>query len=190
MSNKERDDNSREKSDLNLKEESGESKYIASLSKKGITIDFSREDIEKHLPHLAAELNDTNNSGNKDINDIYNAAGIENINPAIKLDNSSMNEMDEEKFNKSLKIQKEKMMNLKSNYDEDSELYNPKTTDFLQRCTTIQEAEEILSYQLKIGEIDKEEADTLLKTCKEKGLEYFGPTKTSGYYDRTYHKRY
>ena len=52
--------------------------------------------------------------------------------------------------------------------------YTPGATDFLCRCKTEKEAEEIIQYLLKKGEITEEHAEYLQNQMKEKGLEFFG----------------
>lgn len=61
----------------------------------------------------------------------------------------------------------------------------PGATDFICRCKSIQEAEEIIDYLLKKGEITEEHANNLKKQLQEKGLEYFGEHRKPGYYDRS-----
>ena len=52
---------------------------------------------------------------------------------------------------------------IKSIYSEDSELYYPKTEDFIRRCTNLNEAFEIIEFQLRNNSITKEEAENLKK---------------------------
>ena len=66
------------------------------------------------------------------------------------------------------------------------ELYNPGACDFVRRCSTDEEAIEIIDYCLARGELTEEEAEDMKKQLHEKGLESFGPKKTAGYYQRKY----
>jgi len=60
--------------------------------------------------------------------------------------------------------------------------YMPDIVDFIRRCDTGQQAEEIISYMEKRGEIDKEYANRLREQLKSKGVRSFGSKKESDYY--------
>ncbi|MEM2440298.1 MAG: DUF2095 family protein [Candidatus Bathyarchaeia archaeon] len=60
--------------------------------------------------------------------------------------------------------------------------YNPDVIDFLRRCDTEEQAEEIIAYMEKRGEITSEYAAKLRKQLKEKGVRSFGPKKEDNYY--------
>ncbi|MEM2912237.1 MAG: DUF2095 family protein [Candidatus Bathyarchaeia archaeon] len=60
--------------------------------------------------------------------------------------------------------------------------YNPDVIDFIRRCDTEAQAEEIIVYLEKRGEIGKEYAAKLRKQLKEKGVRSFGPKKEENYY--------
>jgi hypothetical protein len=60
--------------------------------------------------------------------------------------------------------------------------YVPDVIDFLRRCDTQEQAEEIIAYMEKRGEIEKQYAERLRKQLKEKGVRSFGPKKEEGHY--------
>ncbi|MBC7130119.1 DUF2095 family protein, partial [Candidatus Bathyarchaeota archaeon] len=60
--------------------------------------------------------------------------------------------------------------------------YEPDVVDFIRRCETKEQAEEIIDYLERRGEIGKEYADRLRKQLKEKGVRSFGPKKEDDYY--------
>lgn len=60
--------------------------------------------------------------------------------------------------------------------------YDPDVIDFLRRCDTEEQAEEIIAYMEKRGEITSEYAAQLRKQLKEKGVRSFGPKKEENYY--------
>ena len=60
--------------------------------------------------------------------------------------------------------------------------YVPDVIDFLRRCDTAEQAEEIITYMEKKGEIDKQYARRLEKQLKEKGVRSFGTKKEKDYY--------
>lgn len=60
--------------------------------------------------------------------------------------------------------------------------YVPDVVDFLRRCDTVQQAEEIIAYMEKRREIDGRYAQQLRKQLKEKGVRSFGTKKEDGYY--------
>lgn len=60
--------------------------------------------------------------------------------------------------------------------------YDPDVIDFLRRCDTPEQAEEIIAYMERRGEISREYAAKLRKQLKEKGVRSFGPKKEEDYY--------
>ena len=60
--------------------------------------------------------------------------------------------------------------------------YNPSVVDFIRRCDTIAQAEEIVAYLLKRSEITKEYAREVTLQLKKEGLRSFGPKKEEGEY--------
>jgi hypothetical protein len=62
--------------------------------------------------------------------------------------------------------------------------YTPTATDFIRRCETENQAEEIIFYLETRGELTKENADALRIQLKKQGLRSFGPKKEDDYYFR------
>ncbi|MCX6648880.1 MAG: DUF2095 family protein [Candidatus Bathyarchaeota archaeon] len=60
----------------------------------------------------------------------------------------------------------------------------PGAVDFIRRCKKVGEAEEIIGFLEKKGDIKKDEADALRKQLREEGLKSFGPHKGPGFYDK------
>jgi hypothetical protein len=60
--------------------------------------------------------------------------------------------------------------------------YVPTVVDFLRRCSTEKEANEIIAYLEKRREITKEHAQELRKQLTQKGVRSFGPKKQEDYY--------
>ena len=60
--------------------------------------------------------------------------------------------------------------------------YQPTAVDFIRRCKTIKQAEEIIDYLKNKGDIQQEEEQALRKQLKDKGLRSFGPRKEPGFY--------
>lgn len=60
--------------------------------------------------------------------------------------------------------------------------YAPNIVDFLRRCDTVEQTEEIIAYMEKRGEIDKQYARKLRKQLKGKGVRSFGTKKEPDYY--------
>jgi len=65
---------------------------------------------------------------------------------------------------------------------EDFTHYIPDIIDFIRRCNNEKQAEEIIAYMEKRGEIDKEYAHRLKEQLKEKGVRSFGTKKEADYY--------
>jgi len=62
--------------------------------------------------------------------------------------------------------------------------YDPDVVDFLRRCSSDQEAQEIIEYMRRRGEVTEKEAETLCTQLQEKGVRSFGPKKKPGYYEK------
>jgi hypothetical protein len=60
--------------------------------------------------------------------------------------------------------------------------FNPQAIDFLRRCDTEAQAEEIIVYLEKKGEITKEYAGELRAQLKKDGVRCFGPKKEENHY--------
>jgi hypothetical protein len=60
--------------------------------------------------------------------------------------------------------------------------YAPDVIDFIRRCDTEGQAEEIIAYLEKRGEVKGQYAEKLRKQLKEKGVRSFGPKKERDYY--------
>lgn len=142
--------------------ENKDSKKKAKLSEDKRTVEYSRDEIESLLPNLTREL----------AGDQYNPL-----------------EIVQENLERIPRSHEEIKKTTKSQYDPDTELFSPKTEDYLRRCSTIEEAEEIINHQFKINEITKEQANELRKLCKKHGLGYFGQKKEWGYYEKTYRNK-
>ena len=142
--------------------ENKDSEKKAKISKDKRSVDYSRDEIESLLPNLAGEL----------AGDQHNPLEIvpENLESAPR---------SPEEIKKATESQ----------YIPDSELFLPKTEDYLRRCSSLEEAEEIIDHQLKINEITLEHANELREICKKHGLGYFGQKKEWGYYEKTYRNK-
>ncbi|MCL2476163.1 DUF2095 family protein [Candidatus Bathycorpusculum sp.] len=60
--------------------------------------------------------------------------------------------------------------------------FNPEAVDFLRRCDTVEQAEEIISYLQKKGEITQEYAEELRSQLRRDGVRSFGSKKEENYY--------
>ncbi len=60
--------------------------------------------------------------------------------------------------------------------------YNPTVVDFIRRCDTEAQGEEIVAYLQKRGEITQDYADALRAQLKKEGVRSFGPKKEEYYY--------
>lgn len=62
--------------------------------------------------------------------------------------------------------------------------YIPDIVDFLRRCDTDEQGEEIIEYLEKKGEITQVRSLELKQQLREKGIRSFGSRKREGYYTR------
>ena len=60
--------------------------------------------------------------------------------------------------------------------------YIPDVIDFVRRCDTNEQAEEIIAYMERRGEIQKHYAQKLRTQLKERGVRSFGSKKEDNYY--------
>ncbi len=60
--------------------------------------------------------------------------------------------------------------------------YNPTVVDFIRRCDTQSQAEEIVAYLQRKGEITKKHAAEVRAQLEKDGLRSFGPKKEADYY--------
>jgi hypothetical protein len=65
------------------------------------------------------------------------------------------------------------------------ENYQPSVIDFIRRCDTEIQAEEIINFLEKRQEVTREYANQLRKELAEKGIRNFGKKKGKDYYLRT-----
>jgi len=75
-----------------------------------------------------------------------------------------------------------------------NELINPGAIDFLRRCTTNEEAFEIIDYLLQRKELTQQEYDEFHDQIVQEGglkklIEESGGFKKEGYYERKYYKK-
>ena len=62
--------------------------------------------------------------------------------------------------------------------------YNPDVVDFIRRCDTEEQADEIIDYMEIQGEITREKAEELRRQLKSEGLRSFGDKKESDFYNK------
>ena len=60
--------------------------------------------------------------------------------------------------------------------------FNPSAIDFIRRCDTDEQVQEIIFYLRKRGELTQEQAKELECTLKQKGVRGFGSKKEENYY--------
>jgi hypothetical protein len=60
--------------------------------------------------------------------------------------------------------------------------YIPTVTDYLRRCDNSDQAEEIVSFLERKGELTEESARSIRERIKKEGVRSFGPKKEEGYY--------
>ena len=61
--------------------------------------------------------------------------------------------------------------------------YNPTVIDFIRRCDTVEQVEEIIAFMEGRGEISNEYAERLRERIRREGVRSIGPKKKHGYYE-------
>ena len=62
--------------------------------------------------------------------------------------------------------------------------FNPSAEDFIRRCDTEAQAQEIITYLKKKGELTEEQAKEMEDKLKREGVRAFGPKKEENHYFR------
>ena len=62
--------------------------------------------------------------------------------------------------------------------------YVPDVIDFIRRCDTTEQADEIVSYMERTGQIEKNCAIKIKKQLKDEGVRSFGQKKEDDYYSK------
>ncbi|QEE14890.1 DUF2095 family protein [Promethearchaeum syntrophicum] len=65
---------------------------------------------------------------------------------------------------------------------------DPGAIDFIRRCSTKEEAFEIIEFLLNRNEISLDEFQSLKDQIKNQGLSSFGPQKKKGYYEKKFRR--
>ncbi len=60
--------------------------------------------------------------------------------------------------------------------------YDPTAVDFIRRCGSEKEAQEIIDYMERTGDIGRTEAQKMRSQLRSKGLRSFGAKKEFGFY--------
>ena len=68
----------------------------------------------------------------------------------------------------------------------ENDIPDPGAIDFIRRCSTNEEAFEIVDFLVGRNEISSEEFQSLKDQIKNQGLSSFGSQKKKGYYERKY----
>ena len=135
----------------------------------------SREDIKKMFPHLYEELQ----SGEVkiSINAVRkNATKAEAYADGIDYVECDENHEGSHESSVQPRLPKQNRMPDKLRH------FNPQAVDFLRRCDTKEQAEEIIAYLEKKGEITKAYACELRSQLEKDGVRVFGPKKEENHY--------
>lgn len=120
----------------------------------------SKKELKKMFPHLFKEIE----------------AG------ANKVEIGSICADPEEAEARAAEIAKSNVANDADSSHDDFRNYNPTVIDFLRRCDTADQAEEIIDYMYNKGELTKDHACQLRIQLKNDGVRSFGPKKETDYY--------
>ncbi|MCW4006514.1 MAG: DUF2095 domain-containing protein [Candidatus Bathyarchaeota archaeon] len=118
-----------------------------------------KESVKKMFPHLSRELEDE---------DEQNKVSID----SLRADPEAAE----------LEAQGENALPQEAAPEDKFRHYNPSVVDFIRRCDTKTQAEEIVAYLEKRGEIPVEYACEIRAQLKSKGVRSFGSKKDADYY--------
>ena len=120
-------------------------------------VSTSEKELKKNFPNLYRE--------------------IEEVDPTTEAEADEL-EHEPESTAKNMKVKKLKVDRGRG--------YDPSVMDFLQRCSTNDQAMELIAYLEKRGEITNTCAESLRKKVNEKGVRAFGPKREPGYYHKAF----
>jgi hypothetical protein len=118
--------------------------------------------LKKMFPHLYRELEPSENVTSD--NDAANTAS------GVADEGLEIEDVSEEEFLRPAK-EADKLRH-----------FNPSAVDFIRRCDTDEQAQEIISYLQKKGELTQEQAKELECKLKRDGVRSFGSKKDTNYY--------
>jgi len=126
---------------------------------------IDKHSLKKMFPHLYRELAEEDSENKITIDAVYenpeeaeNAADIKDVTEEEFLEPTTTKPVDKLRH------------------------FNPTAIDFIRRCDNEAQAQEIISYLQKRGEITQQQAQELENTLKQKGIRGFGPKKEENYY--------
>jgi hypothetical protein len=125
---------------------------------------IDKHSLKKMFPNLYYELEDEKSESKISI-DIVHAADSE-----IEKDNLDIEDVSEEEFLKPAK-EVDKLRH-----------FNPSAVDFIRRCDTDEQAQEIISYLQTKCELTQKQAKELEHKLKQEGVRGFGPKKEENHY--------
>ncbi|MDR0372029.1 MAG: DUF2095 domain-containing protein [Nitrososphaerota archaeon] len=125
----------------------------------------SKKDIKKMFPNLYRELEEGGE----------NSVSIDGIRENATEAENEISECTETH-------QHEKKLPQRTPMPDKLRHFNPQAVDFLRRCDTTEQAEEIIAYLQNKGEITKEYAAELRSQLEKGGVRSFGPKKEENYY--------
>jgi hypothetical protein len=124
---------------------------------------INKHSLKKMFPNLYRELEEETTENKVSINNHYTDDEVTKEAPEIE-------DVCEEEFLKPLK----KVDNLQH--------FNPSAIDFIRRCDTNEQAQEIISYLKEKGELTQEQAKELECKLRREGVRGFGSKKEENYY--------
>ncbi len=135
-----------------------------------LTIDYDKEDLEHLLPELTREIH-------------------ENCDQRLSFGEVAEELENEESEEAQTAEEAEQAAEVRWQKQQDQELKNPDAVSFIRRCSTIDEAKQIIDYLEKRGELTPELASKYREQLLNAGLESFGPKKEPGYYEKAFPRR-
>ncbi|OLS14867.1 MAG: hypothetical protein RBG13Loki_1499 [Promethearchaeota archaeon CR_4] len=135
-----------------------------------LTIDYEKMELEHLLPELTREIHE------KQDQRLTFHEVVEELEDEQPQEPETTEEM-------------EQIVDIQWEMQRDKELRNPDAISFIRRCSTINEAQEIIDYLEKRGELTPELASKYRDQLLSSGLESFGPKKEPGYYEKVCSRR-
>jgi len=143
----------------------------------------SKKDIKKMFPHLYKELEGSENKVKIDsVRETPQEAEAEVDTDQTSPETDAAHELDDAGDTElELEVPQRKTNEAPSKPDKFRN-YTPTVVDFLRRCDTYEQAEEIIAYMCKKGELTEDHACQLRIQLKKDGVRSFGPKKETDYY--------
>jgi hypothetical protein len=134
-----------------------------------LCLEIDKKSIKKMFPNLLKEVEDEESK-----------IRIDSVRSSLaEAENDAAKEASAEE---TIEVNEEEFTDVETEVPDKFRNYYPDVVDFIRRCDTKEQVEEIIAFMLKRGELTLEKACELQTQLKRDGVRSFGPKKVDNYY--------